>query len=620
MKFVDHEDKLQSYIDFRSQHLPKLFIAVFITVSVGLFYLLWDSQQFYPLEKHFQVLKEIAQGPKTLEFYFNALEMKGILWPIIWHIIISLIAGLIAALLSINPWRQRPDKMTWLHLKEGVAVFDEAKAGVKSLRKKVGIWKKRGIRIYKGKGGSFRLPYSLEMKHIIALGSVGSGKTVAMMHSIQSIVGRGDKAVIYDYKGDMTQWLAGREDVSLLAFADARSVPWNIAMDIYSAELARELAQTIIKETSDPVWGNNARDVLSGVLEYFIITKPLAWGFKDVSDLLKEDGKFIAAKLRHIGHGSAKLIDKPDDDKGAGSILSTVRSGAWIFDILAKAWGNPKGGFSVRKWLRDEHPKSRIIILRNYPDTSAVSNWILYIIFNELFGEVLSLRESSERRVWAIIDELATLPSIPRLEECLVASRSKGFRFLCGIQNFSSMREKYRANVAQTIFSQFATRIICRVTDANTASSLAADMGGDRRVSRAEIKRVKALNDKGEQVMQWGVQWHERVEPTMLNSAIMNLPDPTETERVIAWLNVAGFPICKLEWDFIDTPVTAPVDVPALWKPDIEAMQRKAEGEEQRAIELREDLEPETPPEHDDFQDMDDLGDDFWDSLDEGNN
>jgi len=561
----DPELVLRRYINIRSKHLVKIFVLVCIVVTVIAFLLLWDAVILYPVTTHLDYITQIIKGTKPLGGYIQILEKAHLLPPLLENLIISLSFGVLAGLATVALWFKRPDRMTWLYVIEGVHVFNKARAGVKALTKRATEWRKRGIKIYKGKGGSFHLPYELESKHLLYLGSVGSGKTASMLHAIASIVERGDKAVIYDYKGDITEWLGGRDDVSLIAFADKRSEAWWISKDIHNPLLARELAQTIIKETAEPVWGDNARDVLAGALEYLIANKPCTWGFRDVAELLNLDRHELAEKLKSISHGAANTINKPKDDKGANSVMSTVRSGSWIFDVLANAWGNPTSGFSVKEWLSDEHPEKRIIILRNYPNISAVSNWLLYIIFNQLFGEVLSLKDSKKRRVWAIIDELATLPKIPRLEECLVASRSKGFRFMCGIQNFSSMREKYGANTAQTLFSQFTTRIICRVADAETARTLASDMGGDRRVSRALVKRVETVNEEGNKAIEWDALWSERVEPTMMNSDIMSLPDPTSVGRVPAWLNISGFSIARLEWSFLNITATAPIDEPVEW-------------------------------------------------------
>ena len=607
----DVESSLQRYICIR-ERIPALFLLVAISVSAGCLLLLWDNASYHTPDQHIQVIQKHG-----FSAYVHALQKGQIFWPIVAVIAGSISAGLIAGFLSIMPWLKRPDRMTWLYVKDGSEVYDKARAGVKALNKKVGIWKKRGIEIYRGAGGKFRLPYDLESKHILYLGSVGSGKTASMLHAIRSIVERGDKAIIYDYKGDITQWLGGRDDVSLIAFADQRSEPWHISRDIHNSLLARELAQTIIKETSEPVWGDNARDVLAGVIEYLIENKSDRWGFQDVSELLKEDGQELAKKLKSIDHGAANTIDKPKGDKTAASIMSTLRSGAWIFDVLAQAWGNPTDGFSVRDWLRDEQPDKPLIILRSYPELSAVSNWLLSIMFNQLFGEVLSLTDSRERRIWAVIDELATLPKMPRMEECLVASRSKGFRFICGIQNFSSMRERYGRDTAQTMFSQFATRIICRLVDADTASALAADIGGDRRVVRADVKLHRSIDSKGNSKKEWGATWHERVEPTMLNNAIMNLPDPTEAKRVHAWLHIADFPIAKLEWQFLSLKATAAVDEPVPWLNEMKHKQPPQPSQAGHAT--QEPFKPKPFPKggklskplssDDDFDDLDNLPD-----------
>jgi len=564
MKTFRSESQIQGYIDFRSGMLLPVCLIIFLTVAVGCFWLLWDNAAMGAIERHIEYLK-LLSGPNTMIGYWHELQKHHLATPIIFRFVISISAGVLAAILFARPWFARPDKLKGLQVLDGYEVYEEAKQGLQAMRKKAGVWQKKGIQIYRGIGGCFRMPYELEAKHMIFLGSVGSGKTASMLHGIQSIVGRGDKAVIYDYKGDLTEWLGGQEGVSILGFADARSAPWHIARDINTPLLARELAQTIIEETSEPVWGNNARDVLSGCIEYLIVTKPNTWGFKDIADLLNSERQHVVKCLREINHGAANTIDKPKDDKGAASVMSTLRSGAWIFDVLGKAWGNPCKGFSIHDWLHDESPEQRIIILRNYPEISAVSNWLLYIIFNQMFGEVLALPDSKKRRVWAIIDELATLPAMPRLEECLVASRSKGFRFMCGIQNFSSMREKYGSNVAQTLLSQFATRVICRVMDSDTANALARDMGGERLVKRGEVKQIETLDETGDKKRAWDVIWKESTESTMRDSQITNLPDPTENNRVVAWLYMAGFPICKLQWKFLKTEATAKRDEPVKW-------------------------------------------------------
>jgi len=604
------DKEIEFYIGFRSRVLPLLCLATFVGVSVAVFWCLWDVKLFTPMAAHFAYLKNVIAGDANLASYFEILQTKKLLFAMEWRAGLSVAFGLAVAVLLALPWRKSPKDLIGLEVIEGSEVFDDVRSGLPALKRKMKAWKKKGIQIYRGKGGRLQIPYACEPLHILYAGGIGSGKSVSMQHAIQSILDRQDRAIIYDMKGDMTEWMGGMDGVSMISITDKRSEPWHIARDINNAMLARELAQTAIQETSDPTWSNNARDVLAGCIEYLIATKPNTWGFKDISEMLNGERQDLVKKLKSIKHGSVNTIDKPNDDKSASGVFSTLRSGVWIFDILAKAWGNPSSGFSIKAWLKDEYSENRIVIVRNNPEISNVSNWLIYLIFNQLFGEVLSLPDSKERRMWMILDEWASLPKFPSsLEACLVASRSKGFRFLAAIQTFSSMRAKYGADVAQTLYAQFATKIICRTNDAETASKLADDLGGQRKVRRAEIKQVSTIDAAGENVKKWQIDWMESVEPCMLNSAIMGLPDPTEVKRVYAWFYSSGFPLARLQWDFLDIEKTAERDAPVKWLDEVITLEKEG-------IAGRDDLD--ALLKSDDFVNLDDIDDeDFLELEDE---
>jgi len=382
------DKELESYVTTRRM-MPVVCLLALLGVSCLSFWLMWNTKLFTPIEEHLAYLMQVPTGSATVEGYLKAIEGRGISSAMEWRAGLSLLFGIIVAGFIAWPWRTHPSELEGFELIEGSEVFKDAKGGLHALKRKVRAWKKKGVEVYCGKGGRFRVPYDIETKHILEIGSVGSGKTASMLHAIKSILDRKDRAIIYDLKGNMTELYGGLEGVSILGLLDKRSEPWHIARDINDPTLARELAQTVIQETSDPSWSNNARDVLAGCIEYLIATKPDCWGFQDISDLLNGERKDLIDKLKSIKQGSVNTIDKPKDDKSAGGVFSTLRSGVWIFDILAKAWGNPSSGFSVREWLHDEHSENRVVIIRNYPQISNVSNLLIYLIFNQLCGEVV---------------------------------------------------------------------------------------------------------------------------------------------------------------------------------------------------------------------------------------
>jgi len=170
------------------------------------------------------------------------------------------------------------------------------------------------------------------------------------------------------------------------------------------------------------------------------------------------------------------------------------------------------------------------------------------------------------------------------------------------------MKAKYGADVAQTLYAQFATKIICRTNDAETASKLADDLGGQRKVRRAEIKQVSSIDDGGNKTKEWQINWKESVEPCILNSAIMGLPDPTEAKRVYAWFYSSGFPLVRLQWDFLDIEKTAERDSPVDWLNEAIAIEKDG-------VAGRDDLE--ALLESDDFDNLDDIDDEDFQELDE---
>ncbi len=99
-----------------------------------------------------------------------------------------------------------------------------------------------------------------ESRHIMITGGVGSGKTQTMRHLMMEALKRGDKMLVLDTKGDMTEGLPG--DIVLLAPQDARSAAWDVATDCQSKQDARELAARFIPKSDDPMWAEAARELL----------------------------------------------------------------------------------------------------------------------------------------------------------------------------------------------------------------------------------------------------------------------------------------------------------------------------------------------------------------------
>lgn len=135
----DPELVLRRYINIRSNHLGKIFALVFIVVTVTVFLLLWNEAVLYPITTHLDYIVQIIKGSKSIGDYIQILDKAHLLPLLLENLIISIPCGVLAGLAAMAPWFKRPDRMTWLHVLEGVHVFNNAREGVKALTKKLSL-------------------------------------------------------------------------------------------------------------------------------------------------------------------------------------------------------------------------------------------------------------------------------------------------------------------------------------------------------------------------------------------------------------------------------------------------------------------------------------------------
>ena len=139
---------------------------------------------------------------------------------------------------------------------------------------------RKGIRWF----GDFHLSRLREVNHVLVFGAIGGGKTQTIMPLLRNVMARGDKCVIFDFKGDYTSMAYSRppgtkdtRSPTILAPHDARSVIWDIARDLLVEEDAIEVANRIIPESRDRFFSDSARTVLALCIIYLMKTKPGRW-------------------------------------------------------------------------------------------------------------------------------------------------------------------------------------------------------------------------------------------------------------------------------------------------------------------------------------------------------
>ncbi|MDM7997122.1 MAG: type IV secretion system DNA-binding domain-containing protein [Acidobacteriota bacterium] len=126
--------------------------------------------------------------------------------------------------------------------------------------------------------GEAALPDSVSRRHILVLGTSGTGKSVCLNHYLSTLKARRaaaaevNKCVIYDVKGEFCGKHLEKDDLIFYPF-DTRSVPWSFFNEVLDYPDLDVLCTSLYeppKDSKDAYWYNAARDVFRTGLLYLL--------------------------------------------------------------------------------------------------------------------------------------------------------------------------------------------------------------------------------------------------------------------------------------------------------------------------------------------------------------
>jgi hypothetical protein len=362
-------------------------------------------------------------------------------------------------------------------LKEGKQANNVAQSQSKTERKHSGD----GLRLHP----SFKWNLSLdrERRHIFVMGASGSGKTTILTPMMAAAIARGDQLVVYDNKGDFTEWMGNSV---LLAPWDARSHALDIAKDCRNAQQARELAVHLVPAGQDPIWHQAARQVLTALIIKLQVEKPETWNWHDLYLLVCRSHKELLSFMKTYTPEASNILEAPD--KTAQSVLMHLSTNAWLIADLAKAWGGATADkrFSVTDWIRGVDIKEKVLILQGSENYKVLSNAYIQLVFSLASGLINSpeIAKSNERRLWFFMDEFPQLGKLERFRSLLEIGRSKGIRIVLACQDIAQIREIYGEHAANSWLGIVGTYIFTRMGAGETANYVAEKMVGTRVIDR----------------------------------------------------------------------------------------------------------------------------------------
>jgi hypothetical protein len=420
---------------------------------------------------HFSDGKIFATDWHSYDAYLGKVALSGNPWIIKLRAGLSGIAGLVSGLYIGWKMAEPRDALIYLtgrHFYDGKEAIKRAEAECRIERDVSGD----GILLHP----EIRMSLDRESRHILIMGSVGSGKTQTLWHLLNQVIERGDRAIIYDNKGEFTSGIKKR---ALFAPWDARSFAWDIGRDCLDRHDAREFAARWIQENEkDPMWSNASRAILTGLIVYLQVQHGMQWGFRELADLIPEPLNRIAGIIAI--HNPEGLRSVEEASKTTQGILINLSSSMSVIFDLAKAWGDvpSERRISLRKWLANK-TKNKVLVLQGAANSADLTKAYVNAMISVVSAQVgsPSYPNNSGRRIWVFLDELPQIGKIEHLGPLLEIGRSKGVRVVIGTQNVSQLQEIYGDKRVEAWTSMIGTSIYGKMAGGASANWVSQRIG-----------------------------------------------------------------------------------------------------------------------------------------------
>ena len=156
---------------------------------------------------------------------------------------------------------------------------------------------------------------------------------------------------------------------------------------------------------------------------------------------------------------------------------------------------------------------------------------------------LLTEAHPSERPVWFVIDELASLQRLPQLHTAITENRKSNNPIILGFQGRSQLEARYGQD-AEAMLSQPATKIFLRTSEPRAAKWVSEAIG------EIEIERLRESHSDGGRAGKT-FALDRQTEPLILPSEVSGLDD------LRAYLKYGNY-VTQFAFPYIDLPARAP--------------------------------------------------------------
>lgn len=377
-----------------------------------------------------------------------------------------------------------------------------------------------------------RVPMRKEAQHFQIMGDTGVGKTQLIMQLLRQIRERGETAIVYDPACEYIQrfYDEKRGDIVLNPL-DERCPYWGPAQEMRSNAEADAIAVSLYSpatDAKDEFFHQTPAQIFAHLLKKGPSPQQLAeW---------LADGDKVEALVK--GTEMSAYIDRKAGPQRAG-VLASLGLVAKSFRLLpTKEQG--RGTWNARTWA--EKRQGWIFITSRPPERETLrplhSLWI-----DTLVMRLLTEPTPEQKKVWFVIDELASLQRLPQLHTAITENRKSGNPLVLGFQGKAQLEVIY-GHLAETMLSSPATKIYMKTAEPKAAEWISEAIG------KVEIERLKETKFDGSRSGR-NFSMDRQIEPLVMGSEISGLSDRH------AYLKLGNY-VARFSFEYLDLPKRTP--------------------------------------------------------------
>ena len=353
---------------------------------------------------------------------------------------------------------------------------------------------------------------NLVKRHMLFIGSIGSGKSVSMFHVVKGLrdnVSADDFLIFFDAKGDYLKnfYQPGDYILSNDSTRQPGSVNWNIFEDILDAgsekreELIWEIASSLFKEdiesSSSPIFAIGARDLFAAIISAKIRNMQEEGVVENHESFINwmRTTNDIAVRNLLLKHEDLtwvrNYIHKSNDPKTNSSFFMHLYQN--IFGVFNGEF-RKAGEFSLIQAIKNRGGKA--LFLEYDIASSNVLKPIYTLLLDIAMKNVLGQKEHAAKgNIYFILDEFPLIPKLNYMDNALNFGRSIGVRVIAGIQNIGQVSHVYEKSLGESILSGFGTIFAFRLFDAPSREFITNRHGKNKKMGAY----LSSNNNKGMQ-------------------------------------------------------------------------------------------------------------------------